>query len=80
MKAKHKAEWTAADLKKLRALARKRMSARLAAAALGRTTGAVKFKAMTEGVRFSFINQPKGVQRRPSLRKKMARIRRARAA
>jgi hypothetical protein len=61
---KHNAPWTPADLKKMRQLAKQRMSARLAARELGRTTGSVKYKAMTEGVRFRFINQPKGVQKR----------------
>jgi hypothetical protein len=54
--------WTAADLKKLRAKAKERASARQAAKVLGRTTGAVKFKAMVEGVRFHAIEQPRGVQ------------------
>lgn len=62
--AKHNDPWTPADLKKMRACAKAKMSARLAARELGRTTGSVKYKAMTEGVRFRFINQPKGVQLR----------------
>ena len=61
---KHNAPWTPADLKKMRRLARAKMSARLAARELGRTPGSVKYKAMTEGVRFRFINQPQGVQKR----------------
>jgi hypothetical protein len=61
---KHNAPWTPADLKKLRSLAKAKLSARLAAQRLGRSTGSVKYKAMTEGVRFRFINQPKGVQKR----------------
>jgi hypothetical protein len=77
---KHNAPWQAAELKRLRRLARARMSARLAAAELGRTPGAVKFKAMVEGVRFHAIEQPRGVQRRPALRRKLARLRKARAA
>lgn len=76
---KHNAPWQARELKRLRALARERMSARLAAAALGRTTGAVKYKAMREGVRFHAIEQPRGVQRRPAQRRKLSRIRKARA-
>jgi hypothetical protein len=67
---KHNAPWQASELKRLRALARARMSARLAARELGRTPGAVKFKAMVEGVRFHAIEQPQGVQR------KLARVRR----
>jgi hypothetical protein len=61
---KHNSPWSAADLKKLRALAKAKLSARLAAKELGRTTGAVKFKAMTLGIRFRAINQPKGVQQK----------------
>lgn len=61
---KHNSPWTPKDLKKLRQLARAKLSARLAARELGRTTGSVKYKAMTEGVRFRFIDQPKGVQKR----------------
>ena len=56
--------WTPADVKKMRQLAKAKLSARLAAKELGRSTGAVKFKAMTEGVRFRAINQPRGVQKR----------------
>lgn len=67
---KHNAPWTPADLKKLRALARAKMSARLAARELGRTTGSVKYKAMVEGVRFQFIVQPKGVQKRLARRRR----------
>jgi hypothetical protein len=67
---KHNAPWTPADLKKLRALARAKLSARLAARQLGRTTGSVKYKAMTEGVRFRFISQPKGVQKRLARRRR----------
>ena len=52
---------TPADLKKMRELAKKKMSARLAAKELGRSTGAVKYKAMVEGIRFRFIDQPAGV-------------------
>lgn len=67
---KHNAPWTPADLKKLRALARSKLSARMAASQLGRTTGSVKYKAMTEGIRFNFINQPRGVQKRLARRHK----------
>jgi hypothetical protein len=77
---KHNKSWTPADLKKMREFARKRLSARLAAKALGRSTGAVKFKAMTEGIRFRFIEQPQGVQRRPAVRRKLRRLALARAA
>jgi len=69
---KHNAPWTSADLKKMRALAKVRMSARLAAKELGRTPGAVKYKAMVEGIRFRFIDQPAGVQIKLARRKKRA--------
>lgn len=69
-KKKHNAPWTPADLKKMRQLARAKLSARLAARELGRSTGAVKYKAMVEGVRFQFINQPKGVQKRLARRRR----------
>jgi hypothetical protein len=67
---KYRRPWTAADLKKLRAKAKQRASARQAARALGRTVGATKFKAMTEGVRFHAIEQPRGVQRRLARRRR----------
>ena len=69
---KHNAPWTSADLKKLRALARAKKSARLAAIELGRSAGAVKYKAMVEGVRFRFIDQPAGVQTKIARRKRRA--------
>ena len=69
---KHNAPWTSADLKKMRALAKAKKSARLAAVALGRSTGAVKYKAMVEGIRFRFIDQPAGVQARIARRKRRA--------
>ena len=69
---KHNAPWTSADLKKLRALAKGKKSARLAAMELGRSTGAVKYKAMVEGIRFRFIEQPAGVQASIARRKKRA--------
>lgn len=77
---KHNAPWTPADLKKMRIAARARLSARLAAKELGRTPGAVKYKAMVEGIRFMAINQPRGVQRRPALRRKLRHIALLRAA
>jgi hypothetical protein len=61
---KHNAPWTDADLKKMRALAKRKLPARLAADELGRTAGAVKYKAMVEGIRFNAIDQPRGVQKR----------------
>jgi regulator of protease activity HflC (stomatin/prohibitin superfamily) len=79
-KRKHGQDWTPAEVRRLRALARRKLPARVAATVLGRTHGAVKFKAMVEGVRFHAIEQPRGVQRRPAQRRKLARLRRARAA
>ena len=69
---KHNAPWTPADLKKMRALAKAKKSARLAAMELGRSPGAVKYKAMVEGVRFRFIEQPAGVQTRFARRRRRA--------
>jgi hypothetical protein len=69
---KHNAPWTSADLKKMRALAKAKRSARLAAMELGRSPGAVKYKAMVEGVRFRFIEQPAGVQTRLARRRRRA--------
>jgi hypothetical protein len=77
---RHNKPWTPHDLKRTRAMARKGLSARLAAQRLGRSTGSVKYKAMVEGIRFHAIDQPKGVQRRPALRRKLSRLRKARAA
>lgn len=68
----HNAPWTSADLKKMRALAKAKQSARLAAKELGRSPGAVKYKAMVEGIRFRFIDQPQGVQIRLARRKRRA--------
>jgi hypothetical protein len=70
---RHLRPWNATDLKKMRALAKRKLSARLAALKLGRTAGAVKYKAMVEGIRFSFVEQPRGVQRRIARRKRQLR-------
>lgn len=56
--------WTPKDLKLMRLCARQKLSAKAAAALLGRTRGAVAYKAMVEGVSFRAIAQPAGVQRR----------------
>ena len=69
---KHNAPWTPADLKKMRALAKQKLSARLAAKELGRSTGAVKYKALVEGLRFRFIDQPAGVQKKLARKAKRA--------
>jgi hypothetical protein len=70
---KHNAPWTPADLKKMRALAKSKLSARLAAKELGRSTGAVKYKAMVEGIRFRYIDQPAGVQKKLARKAKRAK-------
>lgn len=72
-RSRHNAAWTPAELKNLRALAKKRMSARLAAVELGRSTGAVKYKAMVESIRFQAINQQQGVQERLARKKRRLR-------
>ncbi len=56
--------WSPGDMKKLRPLAKARVSARVAAQKLGRSRGSVAFKAMNEGIRFQSIAQPAGVQQR----------------
>lgn len=60
----HMRDWTARDVKMMRQCARRRLSARAAAKTLGRTRGAVAYKAMVLGVHFRAINQPRGVQKR----------------
>jgi hypothetical protein len=62
--------WTPTDEKKLAALAARGLSAREAAVKLRRTTGAVKFAAMTRGIRFHAIEQPKGVQQKLARRRR----------
>lgn len=56
--------YTPADLKKMRTLAKSGVSARIAAKELGRSRGAVAYKAMVEGIRFRSIEQPRGVQKK----------------
>jgi hypothetical protein len=56
--------WNKQDVSRMRAHANQGLSARQSAARLGRTPAAVKFKAMSEGIRFHAIEQPKGVQRK----------------
>jgi hypothetical protein len=53
----HNTSWSSADVKKLRALARKRLSARAAAIELGRTRGAVAQKALALKIAFRSINR-----------------------
>lgn len=65
--------WKSDDLRKMRTLARQGLSAHLAAPQLQRSVGALKYKAMVEGVSFHFITQPKGVQKRLHRRKRSGR-------
>lgn len=53
----HMREYTEADLKLMRKLARQRVSARVAALRLGRSPGAVRYKAMVLGISFRSINR-----------------------
>lgn len=55
-------DWTPGDLRTLRECAKKKLTARVCAQRIGRTRGAVAYKAMVVGVRFRAINQPKGAQ------------------
>lgn len=61
-KRKHNTEWSELEVARLRKYANAKMSARQAARRMGRTPGAVKYKAMTSGIRFCNINQPRGSQ------------------
>ena len=57
--ARHMREWSDGDMKKLRQFAKLKVSARVAAQKLGRSPGAVRYKAMMEGVSFRSINRKK---------------------
>ncbi|HYJ41224.1 MAG TPA: hypothetical protein VEW08_10550 [Steroidobacteraceae bacterium] len=57
--ARHMREWSAGDMKQLRQFAKQKVSARVAAQKLGRSPGAVRYKAMMEGVSFRSINRKK---------------------
>lgn len=72
--------YTAADLKIMRSMAKQKKSAKETAKVLGRTRGAVAYKAMVEGIHFRAIAQAPGVQRRPAQRRKLSKLRRQRAA
>lgn len=58
------APWTPKAVAKLAKLAKEGKSSRQASKELGRSVGATKYKAMTEGIRFHFIDQPIGAQAR----------------
>jgi hypothetical protein len=57
--ARHMREWSEGDMKKMRAFAKSKLSARVAAQKLGRSPGAVRYKAMMEGISFRSINRRK---------------------
>ena len=57
--ARHMREWSDGDMKKLSQFAKLKVSARVAAQKLGRSPGAVRYKAMMEGVSFRSINRKK---------------------
>lgn len=59
---RHNAGWSEHEVARMRAHARAGDTSKVSAKKLGRTHGAVKYKAMVEGVRFHAINQPKGPQ------------------
>lgn len=65
--------YTAADLKVMRRMAAAKKSARETARVLGRTRGALAYKAMVEGVHFMAIRQPAGVQQRLARRRRRAK-------
>lgn len=67
-------EYTAHDMKRMRAMARQGMSAREAADKLGRTRAAVAYKAMVERIPFRSVKQPAGVQKRRTQRRTLSRI------
>lgn len=68
--------WSAGELTRLRAIAASGKSAREASKILRRPHPGLRFKAMTEGIKFFSVRQPAGVQKRLARR----RLRKARAA
>jgi hypothetical protein len=70
----HLKPWLPADLKKMRALAKAKLSARLAAKELGRSTGATRYKAMTAGVHFRSFGQVSRQKQLARLRMKTGRM------
>lgn len=71
--ARHNRPWTPHDLRTMKQKARARASSRQTAKTLRRSQGAVKYKAMVEGIRFHNIEQPRGVQKRLHARKRRGR-------
>lgn len=66
----HNRPWTTHDEKRMRRLARQKFSSKEAAINLGRSRGAVAYKAMMLGVHFRSIAQPPGVQQRLARRRR----------
>lgn len=54
---RHMREWSARDMRVMRECAKARLPARVAAVKLGRSPGAVRYKAMMEGVKFRSIER-----------------------
>lgn len=76
---RHNRPWTPHDIERMRKYASDGLSSRIAAEKLGRSRGAVAYKAMVERVEFHAINQPAGVQKRIH-RRRRERPRNRRAA
>lgn len=57
MKSNSGRPWSKSDVRALRAMAKRKLSARVAAIALRRSPGATRFKAMVEGVSFRSTNR-----------------------
>lgn len=57
-------EWNKQDVSRMRAHAARGLSAKQSAARLGRSRGAVAYKAMTLGISFRAVEQPAGVQQK----------------
>jgi hypothetical protein len=55
--ARHNRPYTKTDMRRMRRFAANRTSARVTASLMGRSPGAVRYKAMMEGVRFRSINR-----------------------
>lgn len=68
--------WTPIDVKRLRKFARQRFSQRETADILGRSRGALAFKAMRLGIRFRAVEQPVGTQKRVARARARAAARR----
>ena len=56
-KSRHGEEYTAAEVRTIRQCAKARMSARVTAAKIGRSPGALRYAAMVRGISFRSINR-----------------------